>query len=128
MFVRVYGTLDEPILQTFERFCELIGPWPGMFVEPDGSFVWAMHTDAGRLQLDGMIYDQAGHIEYLELKGHCTRELWTALCSFLVPPRSLPATQLPLHELPLRIHDIQQESWMTAGEALQSLVALEGNT
>ena len=60
-----------PLAVSFEEVAALLAPLPRMFIEPDGSFVW---TSGGRdpaWQLDGVLYDAAGRLMYVELKGSC---------------------------------------------------------
>lgn len=71
---------------TFEEVCAAFEAWPRMFVEPDGSFVW-VGAAAGRpntWQLDGQLFDRAGKVLLIELKGDCPQsalEQILAVCS-----------------------------------------------
>jgi hypothetical protein len=42
-----------------------------MFVEPDGSLLWVGEEARERWQVDGTIYDRAGHVQYVEVNGSC---------------------------------------------------------
>lgn len=58
---------------SFETAVDRLQSLPRMFVEPDGSFVWV--GDAPQSwQLDGNLYDRAGQLVYVELKGTCSLE------------------------------------------------------
>ena len=120
MFIRIYALSEQCLPQSFEAYCELLSGWPGMFVEPDGSFVWVMPHATGKLQLDGMIYDRNGHIEYVELKGSCTRAAWRRLCQGLFPD-AIEDAGTALEVLPLRIHDVDAAVWSTASDILAGL-------
>ncbi|MGC4003633.1 MAG: hypothetical protein QM811_11080 [Pirellulales bacterium] len=60
----------------FETVYERLEPLPGMFIEPDGSFVWRV---PGAWQLDGHLYDRAGHLIYVDLLGTCPRSAFDDL-------------------------------------------------
>ncbi len=42
-----------------------------MFIEADGSFVWASPQDRPAWQVDGNLYDRAGRLIYVDLAGNC---------------------------------------------------------
>lgn len=109
MFVRIYSQTGQSICQSFEGFIESVNLWEGMFAEPDGSWVWVFFEDSKRYQLDGMLYDRAGVIEYIEIKGQTTKEAWERICNLLLSDfqRSSPDA-IAEH---LRVHDIEQQCW-----------------
>lgn len=109
MFVRLYACEGMRMTQTFEAFCEAIAPWPGMYVEPDGSFVWVVEAGQDRMQLDGMIYDRGGAIEYVELKGECGRSIWGRLCTLLVSGYDAEDGDWDTR---LRVHDVERGLWL----------------
>ena len=117
MFARLYHAQENtPIPHTFEAFIDEIGKWDGLYAELDGSFVWVWHEQQKRYQLDGMVYDRAGAIEYIELKGSCSPEAWAKLCHTLL---ATPANQSPTAEFSisdticqlLRVHDLERGRW-----------------
>ncbi len=71
-------TGPRPIELSFESAAEVLTQWKGLFFEMDGSFVWRsaerVSPHEHQWQLDGMLYDRNGKIEYLELKGSCCKE------------------------------------------------------
>lgn len=67
--IYLYGPSKGPIESSFEDAEARLSQLPQLYFEPDGSFVWAL--DQGREQLFGMIYDAAGQIQYIELRGTC---------------------------------------------------------
>jgi hypothetical protein len=109
MFVRIYSQPGESIPQSFEGFIEQVSHWEGMFAELDGSWVWVFQEGDKRYQLDGMLYDRAGGIEYVEIKGRATRRAWEQICNLLLDDfqRSSPDA----FERHLRVHDIEQQCW-----------------
>lgn len=109
MFVRIYAAAGRSIPQSFEGFIQAVSPWDGMYAEWDGSWVWVFHEGQTRFQLDGMLYDQAGTIEYVEVKGQANRAAWERLCSLLIgDDQILTAEELGQH---LRVHDIEHQCW-----------------
>jgi hypothetical protein len=114
MFVRIYGKVGESISQTFEAFIEGVGSWEGMYAEPDGSWVWVYHQEGKRYQLDGMLYDQAGAIEYVEIKGQATKEAWDKICNLLLADFQRTGPDAPA--VHLRVHDIEQQCWRSPSD------------
>lgn len=63
-----------PLAVSFEQLAQQLESWPRLFFEPDGSFVWVGQADNGRRwQLEGYLYDHAGRLQFIELKGECPR-------------------------------------------------------
>ena len=66
-----------PFAISFEEAYAALEALPRMFIEPDGSFVWvAKEAGAGgdpaaRQQVDGLLFDRAGYLQYVELSGSC---------------------------------------------------------
>lgn len=58
--------------RTFEEVAAELERLPRLYFEPDGSIVWVSSDPADRWQLDGMLYDRAGRVLHLELKGTCS--------------------------------------------------------
>jgi hypothetical protein len=63
----------------FETVAERLVALPRMFFEPDGSFVWVSDQGAAGWQVDGVLYDRAGRVQYAELKGSCPAERFDQL-------------------------------------------------
>jgi hypothetical protein len=108
MFIRLYAPDGMRLPQSFESFVDAIATWPGMFVEPDGSFVWAIDSGIARYQLDGMVYDRAGAIEYVELKGTCDARDWQRLCEALLPNSG----GVDRWDQRMRVHDVDGSRWV----------------
>ena len=62
------GSLSSPLGVSFESVGEQLASQPRCFFEPDGSFTWPGETDGVAWQIDGMLFDLAGAIRYVELK------------------------------------------------------------
>ncbi len=82
--VRVYGNRHGgPLSVSFEEVAEQLQAMPQLYFEMDGSFVWVGRDEtsptSSRWQIDGMLYDAFGKIQYVELKGECPVESWKQL-------------------------------------------------
>jgi hypothetical protein len=77
--------LAEPMGTSFEDASAALEKLERMFLEPDGSFVWVSPQSDLRWQIDGVLYDRAGRLMFVDLKGDCTEEaldqLLSALCA-----------------------------------------------
>lgn len=65
------GQLSDPIPVSFEAALAALELLPRMFIEPDGSFVWVAQQGEPTWQVDGLLFDRAGQLVYVELKGCC---------------------------------------------------------
>jgi len=57
--------------RTFEDVLEGLARLHRMFVEPDGSFVWASPAGGPTWQLDGVVLDRDDRVLYVDLLGTC---------------------------------------------------------
>ena len=64
--------LADPLPVSFEEAFERLSALPRMFIEPDGSFVWVSDSTEFTWQLDGLLFDRGGQLQYVELHGACT--------------------------------------------------------
>jgi hypothetical protein len=88
-------------MRTFEEAYEALEALPRLFIEPDGSLVWPSASDEPAWQVDGQLYDRAGHLHYVELKGSCPAERFDDLLRTLGWPQQALAFQLALEALVL---------------------------
>lgn len=79
--------------RTFEQVADALSLLPRMFVEPDGSFVW-VSAGGPAWQLDGMLYDGAGRLWYVELKGRFPEAEFDRLLAALGWPQTSICFQL----------------------------------
>lgn len=79
--------------RTFEQACDALAQLPRMFVDPDGSFVWVSIGEPP-WQLDGVLYDGAGRLWYVELKGRCPEPEFNRLLAALGWPQTSLRFQL----------------------------------
>ncbi|MEM9585641.1 MAG: hypothetical protein AAGA03_00045 [Planctomycetota bacterium] len=94
--IYLYGPSQGPLTCSFEVACRQLQSLPGMFLELDGSFVWRPGIGAQSAgghpatpQLDGMLYDAADQIQYVDLKGQCQQTHFRQICQCLaLPPDS----------------------------------------
>lgn len=77
--IYLYGPQFGPLPSRFDEVAERLAATERLHFEPDGSFVWSGTAGETRWQLDGMVYDSAGRIQYLDLKGACPRPVWHRL-------------------------------------------------
>lgn len=82
--------------RTFEEVSDALAALPRMYVEPDGSFVWVAANEPA-WQIDGVLYDGAGRLWYVELKGCCPQDEFDHLLSTLGWPQTPVEFQL-VHE------------------------------
>ena len=76
---QTYPTLDVPreamygtmMACTFEEAAARLGALPRMFIEPDGAFVWVSAQGEAPWQVDGNLYDRAGSVAFVDLRGSC---------------------------------------------------------
>jgi hypothetical protein len=79
--------LQVPFARSFEEAGQRLEQLERMFFEPDGSFVWTGVADDGRSwQVDGVLYDRAGRLLYVDLKGACPLDAWRKLLDALADP------------------------------------------
>lgn len=91
---------------SFEQVEDRLSQLPRMLFELDGSFVWrgeksaasgwppsssASNEVAGHWQVDGMLYDVAGRVCRVELKGNCSALVFSQLVTALQPVDKLLA-------------------------------------
>jgi hypothetical protein len=79
---------------SFEEALARLGQLEHMFCEPDGAFVWTSPQQAKRWQLDGNLYDRAGRLLFVDLKGACPREALDRLLAALGWPETPLVFQL----------------------------------
>jgi hypothetical protein len=103
-----------------ELFAETVSRWPGMYFEMDGSFVWVRESDDSRWQIDGMLYDRNDAIEYLDLKGTATGDLWLELFNAILgkTPEGLNLDELDEN---LRVHIVSQGEYKTIRQFIRTI-------
>jgi len=63
--------LSEPLTLGFDEAVERLARLPRMFVEPDGAFVWTSAAADRAWQVDGNLFERAGRVLLVDLKGSC---------------------------------------------------------
>jgi hypothetical protein len=66
--------IGTPFPIDFESVAAALAQLDRMFVEPDGSFVWVSPRDVAAWQVDGQLFDRAGRLLFVDLKGSCPAE------------------------------------------------------
>ncbi len=79
--VQSLQTSSPPIAMhcSFEEAMEQLSRLERLFTELDGSFVWRGQGQHGSWQIDGMLYDRLGAVQWCEIKGTCPLHHWQAL-------------------------------------------------
>lgn len=91
------AALGTPFAISFETASEALLALERMFLEPDGSFVWVSAAQERPWQLDGVLYDRAERLLYVDLKGACTPANFDRLLEALGWPETPVMFQL-VHE------------------------------
>jgi hypothetical protein len=79
----------RPLRVSFDHVAEGLRREPGVFWEPDGSFVWWRHEPPVRLQ--GQLADGVTNLQHVELSGTLTEDMFDRLVALC---RDDPATNL----------------------------------
>ena len=109
--IQLYGPHGGPLETSFEAAAERLMGIESLYFEPDGSFVWT-HRRSGE-QVDGMLYDAGGRLQYVELSGQCGRSAWRQLLVALLG-KSGDSRQLKVVNLPdRRVQTLQAFEQMT---------------
>jgi hypothetical protein len=88
------AALGTPFEKSFEAASEALLVLERMFLEPDGSFVWVSTAKERPWQLDGVLYDRAERLLYVDLKGACTLDDFDRLLEALGWPETPVMFQL----------------------------------
>jgi hypothetical protein len=120
-FVQIHPFPERRLPQSFENFAELLSNLPGMYFEMDGSFVWVEQRGSQTYQMDGMVYDRANRIEYVEIKGACSSQQWQTVCQALCARSIEPEDDYLAIDSILRVHRVSEGDWTTACDIAMSL-------
>lgn len=85
--IHLYGADAHPLPVSFETAEAELAALERLYFEPDGAFLW-VGKQPGAWQIDGMLYDAAGSLQYVDLRGHCPLPQWRRLVLALVPSGS----------------------------------------
>ena len=130
IFVQIHPFSGQQLPQSFESLAEKLGSMPGMVFEMDGSFVWVDHDFAPASQMDGMVYDRLGKLEYVEIKGACNAQQWHTLCQVvcglaihetLAPKNRESELEYSVIDKIARVHQVAEGDWTTASEIARQL-------
>ena len=84
--VYLYGPAGGPLASHFDDVADSLAQLPRLYFEPDGSLVWSGQD----WQIDGMLYDRDGVVQYADLKGHAPHDRWSELCQRILQPTRPP--------------------------------------
>jgi hypothetical protein len=87
--------LATPFQASFEQAMAKLEKLARLFIEPDGSFVWASSQgESNRWQVDGNLFDRNGRLLFVDLKGTCPTEQFDQLLAALGWPETAVMFQL----------------------------------
>jgi len=86
--------VGEPLPIAFEEAYARFECLERMYVEPDGSFVQRSGQGTSAWQVEGNLYDRAGRLQYVELKGCCPQTNFDDLLQALGWPEARLMFQL----------------------------------
>ena len=130
IFVQIYPFPNQQLPPSFESLAEILGSMPGMVFEMDGSFVWMDRSFKPASQMDGMVYDRQGKLEYVEVKGVCNAQQWHTLCQAVCGLAIQPSFEANRREVTpafsdidqiARIHQVIIGDWTKASEISRQL-------
>ncbi len=114
--IYLYGPQWGPVGITFEQVANRISTFERMHFEWDGSFVWTGEEDGAKWQIDGMLYDAGGELQYIDIKGRCPKSKWDQLVRAGICGDNLPPSQLTVLVLPGQtrktLEQFHQETWI----------------
>lgn len=91
--------LETSMTCSWDDFFERLGRLERMFPEPDGSFMWVGFEGNQDWQLNGMVYDRAGIIQWCEIKGKCPSREWQMLLKCFGWPNQQLVIQFPQEQV-----------------------------
>ena len=125
LFVQIHPLPNQRLPQSFEGLVDALSDLPGMCFEMDGSFVWVDQKTSPHGQMDAMVYDRDGKLEYVEVKGPCSPAQWQSLCLSICGHETVDGDEANFNRLIdpiIRVHQTQIGEWTTASEIFASLV------
>ena len=103
------GTGLLPLGGSFEELSDRLSGFPLAQVELDGAFV--VRVMSSGCQIDGMIYDLAGVVQYIELVGRATQNTWLGLIESLCNDLSKVSCQNLKTGRVSSVAEFQQSVW-----------------
>lgn len=105
----ILQSATQPWNVTFDAAFAGLEQIPGLFIEPDGSFLLVSRPGEPKWQVEGNLYDQGPSLAYLEMKGCCPEERLDAL----LRPLGWP-------EVPLVFQRVREGTTLTEAEFRQA--------
>ena len=116
-----HEALATPFGVSFEQAASALEQIERLFFEPDGSFVWtsaqiqngtiAPSLEAGTWQLEGNLFDRAGRLLFVDLKGACPNSEFDRLLSAFGWPDTPIMVQLACDALFLDEQEFRRYCW-----------------
>jgi hypothetical protein len=104
---------------SFEELAAALETLDRLYFEPDGSFVWTGGSAVDRWQIDGLVYDRAGRVQYVDLKASAPPDAVTSLAEAV--DRILAALATPLASL--AFDQVESGETQNAAEFRENLTA-----
>lgn len=108
----LYGPAGGPLETSFEQASERLQQLERLYFEPDGSFTWVGRPGSPQ-QVDGMLYDARGQVQYVDVKGVCSLADWRRLTEAIYPARKLSVLRLSDGVLQ-QLQQFERETWEVA--------------
>ena len=103
----------ETFACSFEQAAHALAKLTRLDVEPDGYFVWTGDQGGDGWQVDGGLFDRAGRLWRVDLKGSCPRERFDALLACFGWPQTRLVFQLVREGVTIDETDFRR--WAAAG-------------
>lgn len=111
--VYLYGPEWGSLPSSFEKIAADLTHFERLYFEWDGSFVWTGEDGLQRWQVDGVLYDGASGMQYVDVKGFCPKRQWRKLVEVFrgtCPLELLTVLQLP-QQTRKSLLSFEQETW-----------------
>lgn len=105
----LYGPSGGPLDTSFEQASERLQQLERLYFEPDGSFTWVVQPGSPQ-QVDGMLYDARGQVQYVDIKGACSLTAWRRLSGAICPASELCVLRLSDGVLQ-QLQQFERETW-----------------
>jgi len=109
------GEPPATAMVSFDTAAAALAMLPRLFIEPDGSFVWAGNEGGQSWQVDGNLIDRGDYLAYVELKGRCPADQFNDLLAAFGWPDAPLAFQLPRRGITLNEAEFRELATTAAG-------------
>jgi hypothetical protein len=100
---------------SFEVAAAALAELPRMYVEPDGAFVWTPADTTPACRMEGVMYDRAGRLLYVDVAGECPPASFDGFLAALGWPATPLVFQLVREAVFLDEPSFRRHAELTAG-------------